>query len=138
MKRLIFVIFLFCFFTITINTDSFSLNNDDKETIISLESSNLEYNLGKVEKDKIINKVVRIRNKLDQAIAINSVRSTCECIKVYSEPKTVDRNDLFDIEITLDTKGMIDNIEEVVYVLTENKDYQIIRFVILASIINSK
>ncbi|MBL7130058.1 MAG: DUF1573 domain-containing protein [Candidatus Omnitrophica bacterium] len=131
---------LVCLFILATSANALSLKNKDRQQIINLESTNLEYNLGSVGKDKIINRTIKIRNKLEETLVISKVRSTCECIKIYAKPQILDRGGIFEIEIAFDTTGINygTNVEEVVYILTDNMDYEFIRLVILATIVDSK
>jgi len=122
---------------ISISVDIFSAE-DKKIPLISLESTNLEYHFGSIETGKIAKKVVGIRNKLDQPLAIREARSICECIDVDVEPQILERGESLEVEITLDATGISQEIEEIVYILTDNMEYELIRFVISATIIDSK
>lgn len=136
MKRVFFL--LLCFYILTNSVNAFSLEDKDQEEILSLESSNLEYNLGRIERGQIKNETIKIKNRLGESLVITEARPTCECIKIYVEPQIVGSDEIFEVEFTLDSTGIKHDIEEVVYVLTDNINYEFIRFVILAEMIDTE
>ncbi|MDD5006310.1 MAG: DUF1573 domain-containing protein [Candidatus Omnitrophica bacterium] len=136
MKRLIF--FLPCLFIlvfcVNILHSEEKKENSAKDEVINLETSNLEYNIGNIGKGQIINRVIRIRNKLTEAIDISDARSTCDCVKLSVTPQIVEKGGIFEAEITFDDSGMDGDVQEVVYILTNNMKYELIRLVISAKI----
>jgi len=112
--------------------------NSAKEEIINLNSTNLKYDFGDVEKDRITKKVINLRNKLDEDLEIKSAESGCECIDINIKPQKVKRGGVFEAEITFDSSGLSQNqyLEEVVYLLTGNMEYELIRLVVLVKIEN--
>lgn len=103
------------------------------EEILNLDSATLRYDFGVVEKDSVIKKTLTIRNALNRAIEIKSAQSTCECISAILKPQKVKRGGVFEVEITFDSSGLDKHqyLEEVVYILTSDKDYELIRLVAL-------
>ncbi|MFC1708608.1 DUF1573 domain-containing protein [Candidatus Omnitrophota bacterium] len=137
MKKLGLV--LVCFFIFTVSISAESLQNEDGKLAVSLESTNVEYNLGSIERGEVIHEIVWLRNNLEQPLAIKEARSTCECIDSSTDSQVVDRGEVFEVEITFDTQGISQgDAEEVIYILTENMDYEIIRLLILATIVDTK
>jgi hypothetical protein len=95
--------------------------------------------LGSIEKDSIIKETIRVRNNLEEPLAIKEARSTCECIESFTEEQIVDRGEIFEVDISFDAQGISPgDIEEVIYILTDNMDYEIIRVIISATIVESK
>ena len=125
------VLFLVVFFIFTVNVNALPL--EDEFEIVNLESNNLEYSLV-VEKNTITSEIIKIRNKLDEAIEISESRSTCECIEIDIEPQTVEIDGIFEAEITFDSKGVSQDTEEIVYILTNNIKYEVIRLVVLVKV----
>ena len=135
MKKL--VLFLICFLVFVNYAGAGNFDND--EDIVSLESSNIEYRLGGIEKDSLIEQTIRVRNDLEEPLALKEARSTCECLESFSAEQVVDRGEIFEVAIDFDARGIgPGDIEEVVYILTDNMGYEIIRLVILATIIDSE
>ncbi|MFC1645970.1 DUF1573 domain-containing protein [Candidatus Omnitrophota bacterium] len=134
MKKIFFV--LLCFYILTNNVNAFSLEDSNRGKVLNLESNNLEYDLGSIERDEIKNETIEIRNRLDESLVITEARSICECVKIYVKPQIVGKGEIFEVEFTLDSTGIKHDIEEVVYILTENMNYELIRFVILADMID--
>jgi hypothetical protein len=135
MMRMLYV--LACFFLVVANVSALSLQNKDDAGIVNLESSNLEYKLGIVKRGEVVKKTIKIENKLNEAIEIKSARVTCDCMEVNANPQMVKKNGIFELGILFDSAGIdkdIKELEEVVYILTTNKKYEIIRLVILATI----
>jgi hypothetical protein len=129
---------LVCLFIFSINV--YALASDKKDKILSLESTNLEYNLDNINADETIEKTIKIKNKLNEDLIIKEGRTTCECIKITVKRQVVKRNEIFEAEIMFDSSGMSKgtNIEEVVYILTDNRKYELIRLAILATIVDSQ
>ena len=128
-------------FILTASTYALALKDKAKvakEEAINLESTNLKYNFGAAEKDKITKKTIKIKNKLDEALEIKSAESGCECIDIDVKPQKVARGGTFEAEITFNSEGLSQNqyLEEVVYILTGNMEYELIRLVVLVSIVN--
>lgn len=134
MRRIFFV--LLCFYIFTNSTNAFSLGDNNQVKILNLESNNLEYNLGSIKRGQIIEEAIKVRNRLEESLVINEARSTCECVKIYVEPQIVEKGEIFEVEFTLDSTGIRHDIEVVVYILTENMNYEFIRFVILAEMVD--
>lgn len=129
MKKILSI--LVCFFIFTVNISALTL--EEELEVINLESNNLEYPL-LVRKNDIIKKTLTIRNKLDEALVISESRSTCECIKIDIEPQSVEIGDVFEVEIIFDSSDLERDMEEVVYLLTNNINYEVIRLVLLVRI----
>ncbi|MDD5355367.1 MAG: DUF1573 domain-containing protein [Candidatus Omnitrophica bacterium] len=136
MKRLAY--FLICIFLLTGSAHALSFR-DKEEGIINLDSATLKYDFGSVDKDKVVKKTIKIRNKLDEEIEIKGIGSTCECTSINVKEQKVKRNGIFEAEITFDSSGLSDNqyLEEVVYILTASAQYELIRVVVLVKIGNS-
>jgi hypothetical protein len=132
------ITFLICFLILTTSVRALWLDDNVKEKIINLESTNIKYNFGSLEKDKIIQRTVRIKNKLNQPLSIKEARSACECIKAHADSVILDKDEIMDVEIIINTHDMGRSIEEVVYILVDNIDYELIRLIISAAITNSK
>lgn len=127
-KNIFFLIFIFI-----LTTSVYALSSkDNKDEVLSLELNSLRYDFGAVEKDKITKKTVKIRNKLGEAIDIKSGESTCECVLIYIKPQKVEKNGVFQAEISFDSKDLGANqyLEEVVYILTGSEKYELIKIVI--------
>lgn len=133
MNRKILPVFCWLFFAINIIFSSLSLAEEDSQ-VINLETSNLEYYLGDTPKGGIIRKTVRIRNGLNEALKISDVKSTCDCIGAKVQPQTVEKGVIFQIEVVLDSTGLSGDVEEVLYILTQNLKYELIRLVVSAAI----
>jgi hypothetical protein len=135
MKKAICILILICLCIVATNAEAI-LPSKDTTGIpeINLESTNLEYRLINVQKDKVTNKIINIRNNLDEPLEIKEVRSTCECIEVKIKPQTVKVGDIMEAEIIFDSTGINQEAEEVVYILTSSKKYELIRFAVLVEI----
>jgi hypothetical protein len=136
-----FTYLLVFIFILTASTYALALKDKTKavkEEVINLESTNLKYDFGAVEKDKITKKTIKIRNKLDEALEIKSAESGCECIDIDIKPQKVKRGGIFEAEITFDSAGLDQNqyLEEVVYILTGNMEYELIHLVVSVNIAN--
>lgn len=130
-------LFLVCLSIFTANTFILSAEEpaSDKESVINLESANLEYNLGDVKKDTIISKTIKIRNKLDEAIYIKEAVSTCECTEIKVEPQKVEKGEFFQAQITFNSQDFNQgSTERIVYILTDSLKYELIHFKISANI----
>lgn len=136
MRRIIY--FILCFFILTISTFAFSAEIKEEISEINLDSTNLEFNLGNVNKSDIVYTTIQIRNKLDEPLQIIEARSSCECIEIYTSPQIVDKDGIFEVEIAFDTEGVSGDVEEVLYIVTENIKYELIRLVVLATIVEAQ
>ncbi len=136
MRRIIYL--LIFILVITGSVYALSLKDKGENEIINLESATLKYDFGVVEKDKIAKKTIRMKNRLEEEIEIEGAKSTCECISISVKPQKVKRNGIFEAEIIFDSKGLSQNqyLEEVVYLLTNNREYELIKIVVLAKVEN--
>jgi len=137
-RRIPFLL-LISFFLLAANINVLSFGEDAEEDkreiqIINLESTNLEYSLGYIQKDAVTKKTIKIRNKLEEEIEIVDVRATCDCINIVIEPETIERNGIFEAEIIFDSTGLAQEAEEVVYILTKSMKYELIRLVVIGEI----
>ncbi len=139
MNRRISFLLLISFFLLAANFNVLSFGEEHEEVegeipIINLESTNLEYSLGYIQKDAVTKRTIKIRNKLEEEIEIVDVRSTCDCINIVIEPETIERNSIFEAKIIFDSTGIVQEAEEIVYILTKSMKYELIRFVVIAKI----
>lgn len=128
------IIVFVCFIIFIPNVYALSPEKNKEEQIISLESGNLEYNLGQLPMDKIIKKTVKIKNKLNQELKIKDARSSCDCMEVKLLPQIVKKNGIFEVEIVFDTTGISGDKESLVYILTDDANYELIRFEIFSNV----
>lgn len=132
MKRIISILVLLCFLVVT--TNARALSSKKRERIITMESANFEYNFGEVPKDKIIRETIKIKNKLNEVIHIKEAQSSCECLLAEVQSQTVRRNGIFELKITFDPKGYSGKVESIVYIITDNLKYELIRLEIILNI----
>jgi len=124
-------------FILTGSVYAMSVRDKDKEeSVIDLDSATLKYDFGSIEKDRVVKKSVKIRNRLDEDIEIKGVGSTCGCTTINVAEQTVKRNGVFEAEITFNSAGFSANqyLEEVVYILTTSARHELIRVVVLVKI----
>ena len=139
MNRRISFLLLISFFLLAANFNVLSFGEEHEEVegeipIINLESTNLEYSLGYIQKDAVTKRTIKIRNKLEEEIEIVDVRSTCDCINIVIESQTVKRDGIFGAEIIFDSTGLAQEVEEVVYILTKSMKYELIRLVVIGEV----
>lgn len=133
-KRFVFV--LVCFFLFVWSAGALSLRqNISKGSIVKLESTSLTHDIGRVKKDSVTTKTILLVNKLDRALNIQEARSSCGCMRVKLVPKTLERNGIIELEITLDTVGFQDEMESVIYILTDDMKYELISLTIISHIV---
>ena len=130
MKQFLFV--LICSFLCVCNACASSAKQDAPSIpIIKLDSTSLVYDIGGVKKDSVSVVTLRIQNKLDRALNIREVRSSCDCVQVAYAPQTLKRNGIAELKITFDTTDLKDETESAIYILTDDMKYEVISLKII-------
>ena len=134
MRKIIYILICLTIFMVNIKLTTAEYISQE-EYFLDLDSTNLEFSLGEVEKNSIIRERIKIINKLDEPLTVKEARSTCECLQIYVEPQIVEKGGIFEAKITIDTIGFTQDIEEVVYILTDNMNYELIRLAIVVAVV---
>jgi hypothetical protein len=128
-----------CVLLLLIKVSTASPEYERQGYTVDLETTNLEYSLGRIEKNSIIREIVKVVNELDEPLTLKEARSTCECIQVYVEPQIVEKGELFEVKVAFNTIGMNQgDIDEIAYIMTGNRNYELIRLVISATVVDTK
>jgi hypothetical protein len=133
------IIAIACVLLLLIKVSAASPEYERQGYTVDLETTNLEYSLGRIEKNSIIREIVKVANELDEPLTLKEARSTCECIQAYVAPQIVEKGELFEVRVAFNTIGMNQgDIDEIVYIMTGNSNYELIRLVISATVVATK
>lgn len=134
MRRFIFI--LICSFLFVCNACASSTKQSAPSApIVKLDSANIVCDIGGVKKESVSTKIIRIQNKLERALTIREVRSSCACVEAALAAQTLARNGIAELTITLNTVGYNDEAESVIYILTEDMRYELISLKIISHIV---
>jgi len=102
------------------------------EIVVDIASTNVEYDLGLIKADEVVEVKIFFRNKLDEELILKNILSDCECLEANSDSIKVPRNGVFAIPIKINTSGYSGETNFMLYLITESKKYNLIKIVIYA------
>ena len=137
MRKILTIVAILVILLFSYQQEACLQQENNMEKIVNIESTNVEYDLGELPPDTIIQTTLRLRNMLDEDLVLKEILSGCECLDALIVPKKVKKGGIFEIEIKLDLSGYFQDGTYELFLVTKNKKYGFIQ-IMLSSRVGEK
>lgn len=96
------------------------------------------WDIGKIKEGEKVRYKFILKNDTDKAIKIHHVRTSCGCTASEIKDKDLAPQEETMLSVQFNSKGYSGNIQQYVYVHTDNPDNPILRFVVKAEVVKEK
>ena len=95
----------------------------------------LSWDFGKIEQGSVATHEFQLKNESEKTLKINDVTASCGCTVPKIKEKTLSPGQATTIEVKFNSKGYSGQVQQYIYVNTDNLDNPVIRFIIKADVI---
>ena len=106
-----------------------------KQDFIIHNTNSYSWDFGEVKEGKILRYNFILKNNSSKTLNIKDAHTSCGCTILNLNKKTLLPKEEAIIETEFDTKGISGDIEQHIYLYTDNSDQQIIKFTIKGRVI---
>jgi hypothetical protein len=94
-----------------------------------------EWDFGKVKQGAILKHDFVLKNQTKDILEINNIHTSCGCTASKSDKKSLSPQESTAIKVTFNSQGYLGQVQQFVYVNTNNADLAIIKFTIKAFVV---
>lgn len=117
MRRLVFLVLLLLF---------------PLECLAQEQADSFTWDFGKIKEGAVVKHVFTIKNETAKPIKIKDINTSCGCTVSQVKKRDLLPGESAEVEVRFDSKGYYGQVQQYVYVHTDNLDNPIIRFIIKA------
>jgi len=122
--------------TFSLNTVPCFAQNQDKAQAQKLQREPYVWNFGKVRQGQVLKHIFSFKNESRKILKIKNVNTSCGCTVSNIEKDILLPEESTNISVEFNSEGYSGEVQQYVYVHTDNLDNPIVRLIIKADIVN--